>query len=103
MRLAKDEFGNEVHEGDLVVSAATSSGNLKIGKAYYTKGGSLYIEHFMEAGHYWSKKRWNSKTAQYEQRTTPLKTAAGSNVLLLRRADGSLTETMATLLEAPSD
>lgn len=102
MKLFKDEFGNEISEGDLVISAATSSGNLKIGKAYYTKGGSLYIEHVVESGHYWSKKRWNSKLSQYEERTTPLKTAAGTNVLLLRRADGTLTETMQMLMNADS-
>ncbi|MGW0930683.1 hypothetical protein [Streptomyces sp. NPDC002644] len=94
-----DQFGNEIREGDVVVSAATSTGNLKIGKAYFSKSGNLMIEHITEAGWYWLKRKWNDETKKYEDRGTPLKTPAGSNVLLLRRADGSLTDVMHMLLQ----
>lgn len=98
MRLSKDEFGNDIHEGDIVVSAASSTGNLKIGTAYYSKSGNLWINHITEAGWYWSKRKWNSETKEYEDNPKPIKSAAGSNVLLLKRADGTLTELMKGLM-----
>jgi hypothetical protein len=51
-----------------------------------------------EAGWYWSKRKWNSEAKEFEGNPKPIKSAAGSNVLLLKRADGSLTELMEGLI-----
>lgn len=98
LKKQKDEFGNVIEEGDIVASASMSTGNMKIGKAYYQKSGALWIEHITEAGYFWSKRKWNSETNKYEDNPKSIKTQAGSNTLLLRRADGTLTDLMQNLI-----
>ena len=102
MKLKKDQLGNEIDTGDIVISAASSTGNLKIGKAYYSKAGNLMIEHIMDAGWYWSKRVWNTEAHEYEQRETVLRTAVGSATILFRRADGSYPESMQILMGGES-
>lgn len=97
--MAKDSFGSEVGIGDLVVSAASSTGNMKIGRVckIHASGG-FSIEHLITSGWYWSARKWNSTTKEYEDNPKPLISQGGSNTVLLRRADGSYPEGMGELL-----
>lgn len=99
----KDNYGVEIEEGDIVLSVATVSGNLKFGKIVRSKIGKLSLEHHTEVGYYWSKRKWNDETRSFEENPKPIRTQLGSTNVVIRKADGTLTQTLEGILAIPTE
>lgn len=97
-----DKYGVEIEEGDIVLSVATVSGNVKFGRIVRGRSGGLSLEHHTEVGRYWSKRRWNSEKNQFEDNPNPIRTQLGSTNIVIRKADGTLTNTMEGILDIPT-
>lgn len=67
-----DSFGTRIDAGDYVLSAASSSGLFKLGIVYFTPSGRAMME--VTASNWSAQKR----------------SEVGSNVLVLRKADGTV-------------
>lgn len=98
----KDNYGVEIEEGDIVLSVAIASGNVKFGKIVRGGAGNLSLEHHTETGYYWSKRKWNPESRKYEANPKPIRTQLGSTNIVIRKADGTLTPTMEGILDLPS-
>lgn len=94
----KDSYGVEIEEGDIVLSVATVSGNVKVGKIVRGRSGSLSLEHHTEIGYYWSKRKYNAELRKHEDNPNPIRTQLGSTNVVIRKADGTLTNTMEGIL-----
>lgn len=95
----KDNYGVEIEEGDIVLSVATVSGNVKIGKIVRGRTGKLSLEHHTEVGYYWSKRKYNADLRKYEDSPNPIRTQLGSTNIVIRKANGDLTGTLEGILE----
>lgn len=80
----KDAFGVPISEGDIILSAATKGGLLKIGRAVF-RPNSLGVEIITEAGYRFGGKK------KLDQ--------VGSWLAVLRFADGSVPEHFAWLIK----
>jgi hypothetical protein len=69
----KDSFGTPIEEGDYVLSAASSSGFFKLGVVYFAPSGRPMMEV--------TRSNWSRAHRRSE---------VGSNVLVLRKADGTV-------------
>ena len=94
----KDDYGVEIEEGDTVLSVATVSGKVKVGKIVVGRTGKLNLEHHTEVGHYWSKRKYNAELREYEDNPNPVRTQLGSTNIVIRKADGTLTNTLEGIL-----
>lgn len=74
----RDSFGTRIEEGDYVLSAATSSGFFKLGVVYFAPSGRAMMEV--------TASNWRGAQKRSE---------VGSNVLILRKADGTVPEHVA--------
>ncbi|MYY03093.1 MULTISPECIES: hypothetical protein [unclassified Streptomyces] len=68
-----DSFGTPIEEGDYVLSAASSSSYFKLGVVYFAPSGRPMMEV--------TNSNWDRGAKRSE---------VGSNVLVLRKADGSV-------------
>ncbi|MDX2575933.1 hypothetical protein PV332_10615 [Streptomyces scabiei] len=71
----KDSFGTSIDVGDYVLSAASSSGFFKLGVVYAAPSGRLMMEV--------TRSNWDRAQRRSE---------VGSNVLVLRKVDGTVPE-----------
>lgn len=69
----EDSFGTPIEEGDYVLSAASSSSYFKLGVVYFAPSGRPMMEV--------TRSNWSGGIRRSE---------AGSNVLVLRKADGTV-------------
>ncbi|MFG3014341.1 hypothetical protein ACGFZB_28760 [Streptomyces cinerochromogenes] len=69
----RDSFGTLIEAGDYVLSAASSSSLFKLGTVYLAPSGRLMME-----------------VTQANYSSTNRRSEVGSNVLVLRKADGSV-------------
>jgi hypothetical protein len=84
-----DQFGNEVEAGDVIVSCSTATGRMKVGRVYISPSGRVMMEHL-------------TKTNSHA-RAKNTKSEAGTNFIILKKYDGSLTETMRHILGYSTD
>ncbi|MGI5404167.1 hypothetical protein ACQEVG_32895 [Streptomyces sp. CA-135486] len=75
----KDSFGVEIEEGDYILSASTTHGRVKVGRAYQGRNGMLMRIEI---------------SAQYgrQEAEHPKSGQLGYNVVVLRKADGTVPE-----------
>ncbi|WP_327379409.1 hypothetical protein [Streptomyces sp. NBC_01212] len=69
----RDSFGTPLGEGDYVLSAASSSGYFKLGVVYFAPSGRPMMEV--------TRSNWSGGAKRSE---------VGSNVLVLRKVDGTV-------------
>lgn len=74
----RDSFGTPVEAGDYVLSAASSSSFFKLGVVYLAPSGRLVMEV--------TRSNWSGANRRSE---------VGSNVLVLRKADGTVPAVVA--------
>ncbi|PPS86455.1 hypothetical protein [Streptomyces sp. MH60] len=74
----RDSFGTRIESGDYVLSAASSSGFFKLGVVYLAPSGRLMMEV--------TRSNWDRAARRSE---------VGSNVLVLRKADGTVPTVVA--------
>lgn len=84
-----DQFGNKVEAGDVIVSCSTASGRMKVGRVYFSPTGRVMMEHLA---------RTTSSSTLHST-----KSEAGTNFIILKKHDGSLTETMRHILGYSTD
>jgi intein-encoded DNA endonuclease-like protein len=94
----KDAYGVEIEEGDIVLSIA-NSGNIKFGKVVLGRKGNLLVEHHTDIGWYYSKRKWNKETKEFDHRPDPIRTQISTTNIVIRKANGWLTDTMEGILD----
>jgi hypothetical protein len=85
----KDKFGIPVDVGDIIVSAAGSTGRLKVGKVYrFDKNGNPWIIH--------EELKYNVDSGKYEPGWT--KSEAGAGVIVIGYPSGDIPKTVTHLI-----
>lgn len=80
----RDSFGNAIEVGDYVLSASTSGARVKMGKVFQGKSRLLIAVDY--SAHWGEVEEGHQKTG-----------SMGHNVIVLRKADGSVPTPMAAV------